>query len=253
MKTFNMFQKWTKFEIVWIVTAVVVITTLGFMWQDTLLGFISAISGILCVIMAAKGKIATFYFGAIQAGTYAYISYGYGLYGEAMLNAFFFLPFQVIGWILWFKNRKIKTEATHGEDVYAKRLTGKQWGFLIPIIIVAILGYAWVLTAIDAQQVRLDSAAVVLSVFAQLLMTFRYAEQWLMWIVINVLTITMWFLTLVQSGGNDWTVFAMWVAFLVNSVYGWLNWRKLSKTQEPENIVQEKFEETITDNPTVVA
>lgn len=241
MKITNMFKDWTLFEKLWIVIAVATITTLGFLWDDTLIGFISSIAGILCVIMAAKGKIATFYFGAIQASTYAYIAYTYQLYGEAMLNAFFFLPFQVIGWIVWFKNRKNKTEATRGEEVYAKRLTLKQWAILTPIIIVVVVGYAFLLESIGAQQVRIDSVAVVLSVFAQILMTLRFAEQWLLWIVINVLTITMWLLVLVQSGGNDWTVFAMWCAFLANSIYGWLNWRKLAKnqTQEKTNILEE--------------
>lgn len=240
MKIQNILKGWTVYEIAWLVIATGIITTLGFMWEDTLIGMISSISGILCVIMAAKGKLATFVFGTIQAATYAYISFGYGLYGEAMLNAFFFLPFQFIGFALWWKHRN-KTNTVAGEEIYAKRLSKKQWLYLIPIIITAVIAYGWFLTAIEAQQVRLDSMAVVLSVFAQFLMTFRYAEQWLMWIVINVLTITMWFLTLVQQNGNDWTVFAMWCAFLVNSIYGYLNWRKLAKNQpaEPAKIMEQ--------------
>lgn len=230
MKIANMFKNWTLFETIWIFVAVATITTLSVIWQDTWLGFISSISGILCVIFAAKGKIATFYFGVIQAGTYAYIAYGYGLYGEAMLNAFFFLPFQFIGWFLWYKNRKTANTAVKGEEVYAKKLGMKQWVILTPIILVAIGGYWFLLNFINATQPGLDSAAVVLSVFAQILMTLRYAEQWLLWIIINVITITVWFLTLVQSGGNDWAILAMWCAFLVNSVYGYINWRKLAKT-----------------------
>lgn len=228
-----MFKNWTLFEKIWIVAAIGIITTLSIIWQENWLGFVSSIAGILCVIMAAKGKISTFYFGFIQASTYAYISFGYGLYGEAMLNAFFFLPFQIIGWILWQKNRKKSGSSVRGEDVYAKRLSSKQWMFLAPIIVVSIIGYAFFLDSIGAQQVRLDSAAVVLSVFAQILMSLRFAEQWLLWIVINVLTITLWVITLVQSGGNDWAVLAMWGAFLINSVYGYWNWRKISTKPKP--------------------
>lgn len=229
MKIANMFKSWTLFEKIWIIVAVATITTISIIWKDNWLGFISSISGILCVILAAKGKIATFYFGAIQASTYAYIAYGYGLYGEAMLNAFFFLPFQFIGWFLWFKNRKTETKAVQGEDIFAKKLAAKQWFILIPIILAAIVGYWLILNAINATQPGLDSAAVVLSIFAQILMSLRFAEQWLLWIIINVITITVWVLTLVQSGGNDWAILAMWCAFLVNSVYGYINWLKLAK------------------------
>lgn len=240
MKIANMFQQWTLFEKIWIVTAVATVTVLSVIWDDTPIGFISTISGIICVILAAKGKIATFYFGAVQAGTYAYIAYGYGLYGEAMLNAFFFLPLQIVGWVLWFRNRKNIDEAVRGEDVYAKKLTGKQWLVLFPVLLVSVVAYGWFLTTISATLPGADSVAVVLSVFAQILMTFRYAEQWLMWIVINIITIGVWFVTLVTQNGNDWAVFAMWCAYLVNSVYGWLNWRRLAKADsgKPRIVVE---------------
>jgi hypothetical protein len=51
----------------------------------------------LCVVLVAKGKIANYYFGIVQTLTYAYIAYGYGLYGEVMLNALFYFPVQFIG------------------------------------------------------------------------------------------------------------------------------------------------------------
>lgn len=225
-------KDWTLFEKIWLFASVATLTILSFMWQDTLLGFISSISGILCVVLAAKGKIATFYVGIIQAGTYAYISYGYGLYGEAMLNAFFYLPTQFVGLYLWMKHRKGNQQAINGEDIFAKRLTKKQWFVLVPVIAAAIAIYMTLLVTIGAQQARIDSVAVVLSIFAQILLMLRFVEQWIIWIVVNALTIVLWFITLVTSGGNDWTIFAMWVAFLVNSIYGYVNWRKISKTKE---------------------
>ena len=45
----------------------------------------------------------------------------------------------------------------------------------------------------------------------------------------NVITVILWVVVLINSGGNDWSVLAMWVAFLVNSVYGYINWLKISK------------------------
>jgi nicotinamide mononucleotide transporter len=229
IKRWNFFKDWTLFEKIWLVVSAATLIVLSLLWQDTLLGLVSSVTGILAVVFAAKGKIATFYFGLIQAGTYAYIAYGYGLYGEAMLNAFFYFPTQIIGLILWMRHKKNKEVAVNGEDIYAKRLTRKQWAILIPVTLVAIIGYAFLLEHINAQQVRLDSIAVVLSIVAQTLLMLRFAEQWLLWIIVNVLTIALWFITLTQNQGNDWTILAMWVAFLVNSVYGYLNWRKLSK------------------------
>lgn len=234
----SLLQGWTKFELTWLAISTAVIIAVSVTTNSSWLSFVSSIAGILCVVFAAKGKIATYYAGIIQAGTYAYISYTYALYGEAMLNALFYFPLQFVGLWLWYKHSKKKNEAKQGEDVYAKRLNAKQWLILIPIIIVAVVAYAFVLSGLNAQQVRLDSAAVILSIVAQILMLLRFAEQWVLWIAVNVLSITLWTVTLIQNPegpngqGADWSLVAMWSAFLVNSIYGYINWLKLAKKDQ---------------------
>ncbi|MEG0259106.1 MAG: nicotinamide riboside transporter PnuC [Lysinibacillus sp.] len=230
-----MLKDWTLFEKAWLGISVAVITLLGFLWEDTLLGMISSISGIICVVLVAKGKISNYLFGIIQCSTYGYISYTYGLYGESMLNLLFFLPAQFIGFYLWWKNRK-NTDQINGEEVYAKRLNRKQWLYVLVFVIVTYICYSAYLVKIGANLAGLDGLAVVLSVVAQLLLALRFAEQWLMWIIINIITISLWIVILIQSGGNDWTVLAMWVAFLINSIYGYINWLRISKADgnDPE-------------------
>ncbi|MDQ0270998.1 nicotinamide riboside transporter PnuC [Cytobacillus purgationiresistens] len=225
----NIFKDWTIFEKIWLSVFTLVNVYLFFAWGDSLLGFISSITGMLCVVLVAKGKISNYYFGIIQTATYAYISYTYGLYGESMLNGLFYLPIQFIGIYLWNKN---KTEAsTIGEDVAVKRLSRQGWVILIIMSIVASAVYAYFLNLIGGQQVRLDSVAVVLSIVAQVLMLKRFAEQWVLWIVVNILSISLWLITLLKTGGNDWSMLVMWSAFLVNSVYGYINWIKMSNKQ----------------------
>lgn len=226
-----MLKQWTRYEKLWAITAISIITLVSILMKDNWIGFVSSITGIICVLMAAKGKISTFYFGIIQASTYAYLAYTYTLYGEAMLNAFFFLPIQFVGLYMWSKNKKQHGTSIIGEDITARKLTPKQWILVITGILIASSIYAIILETMNAAQVRLDSFAVIISIFAQILMLYRYAEQWIMWITVNVLTITLWGITLIQTGGGDWAIFTMWCAFLVNSIYGYLNWRKLNKLQ----------------------
>jgi len=225
----RMWNEWTIFEKIWLAVFTTINIYLFFAWEDSLIGLISSITGMICVVLVAKGKISNFYFGIIQTGTYAYISYTYGLYGETMLNGLFYLPFQFIGLYLWNKN---KTQAsTKGEDVIVKRLDKKQLIQLSLIVLVSTIIYAYFLHLIGGQQIRIDSAAVVLSVVAQILMVKRYAEQWALWIAVNILSISLWAIVLITTGGNDWSMFVMWSAFLINSVYGYINWIKISKKQ----------------------
>ncbi|MCY8228759.1 nicotinamide riboside transporter PnuC [Bacillus spizizenii] len=225
-----MLKEWTKFEKTWILIFTAINIYLYFALDDTLLGFVSSFTGMLCVVLVAKGKIANYYFGIIQTATYAYITYSYGLYGESMLNGLFYLPIQFIGIYLWSKHKA--STSTEGEDVSVKKLTRKGWLTLVIVSVISSLFYAKVLQLIGGQQVRIDSVAVVLSILAQILMLKRYAEQWILWIVVNSLSVVLWLITLTKTGGNDWSMLVMWVAYLVNSVYGYINWIKMSKKQE---------------------
>lgn len=222
-------SEWSLFERVWVVVFFGITIYLYFAFEDTTLGLISSVSGMICVVLVAKGKISNYLFGFIQASTYGYIAYTYGLYGESMLNLGFFLPIQFVGFYVWYKHKNNKEESVQGEDIYSKRLTKKGWLWVVGSFIVGAILYAELLFLLDAQQVRIDSMAVVLSVIAQILMIRQYAEQWIIWIIINVLTITLWVLTLKESGGTDYHMVVMWSAFLANSIYGYVNWLKINK------------------------
>ena len=223
----NLFKEWTWFERIWLLLFSIVNVFLYLKWDSGLIGLISAMSGMLCVVLVAKGKISNFVFGIVNTATYAYISYGYGLYGESMLNALFYLPTQFIGLWMWQRHRSVNK--MRDEDIEIKRLSVKGWAIVIASVVVGAYAYMHVLMALDAQQVRIDSVAVVMSVVAQILLTLRYAEQWVLWILVNLLSIVLWVVTLSQSGGSDYTMPVMWTAFLINSIYGWINWLKLQQ------------------------
>jgi len=225
----NILKGWTKFEVVWLVLFTAINVYLFFALDDTLLGLISSLTGMLCVVLVAKGKIANYYFGIVQCVTYAYISYTYSLYGEAMLNAFFYLPIQFIGIYLWSRNKV--GASTKGEEVEVNRMNSIQWLQFFVLVIVITGLYSFLLAAIGGKQIHLDSLSVVLSIGAQFLMLKRYAEQWIIWIVVNVLSIALWFIALTTSDGGNYSMLVMWTAFLVNSIYGYVNWIKLSKAQ----------------------
>ena len=223
----NLFKEWTWFERIWLLLFSIVNVFLYLKWDSGLIGLVSAMSGMLCVVLVAKGKISNFVFGIVNTATYAYISYGYGLYGESMLNALFYLPTQFIGLWMWQRHRSVNK--VRDEDIEIKRLSVKGWAIVVASVVVGAYAYMHMLMALDAQQVRIDSVAVVMSVVAQILLTLRYAEQWVLWILVNLLSIVLWVVTLSQSGGSDYTMPVMWTAFLINSIYGWINWLKLQQ------------------------
>lgn len=233
-KTFGHLSEWTIFERIWLALFTLINIALFFAMDDTILGLITSLSGMLCVILVAKGKISNYLFGFIQASLYGYISFGYGLYGETILNWAFYIPVQIIGAILWARAARKMSQAVQGEDIPVKALSARSKILGAAGSAIAITLYAWFLSAIGGKAVGLDSATNVLSVLAQFLMLGRYVEQWLMWIVINVLSIIMWGWVLYSQDGSAITMVVMWSALLVNSIYGYVNWRKMAKSQKVE-------------------
>ena len=232
-----MFKDSTLFEKVWLFASSLLILYLSFTWSDTLIGTIASLTGIICVVLSAKGKVSSFAFGTINAIAYGYVAYSYQLYGEAQLNLLFYLPLQFVGVYLWKKN--LTASSVAGEDIKIRFLGANKSLFVGVLISIAIVLYSIYLSSLDSRLFGLDSAAVVISIAAQILMLMRYAEQWLLWILVNVITIILWAVTLIESSGNDWTILVMYIAFLINSVYGAINWYSIANKQSQKGAVYE--------------
>lgn len=189
---------------------------------DTMIGMICGLSGVVCVALTAKGKISSYIFNFIQIITYMIICWHAGLYLEFGEQVFYFLVC-IYGVFMWAKNMKKNDDGT--EQVIAKKF--KWWHWIVVIVIVAIttllVGYFGDVI-LSSTLSYLDACTVALSVMAQLLMVWRYREQWAMWIAIDVVSMIMFALL------GQWSMVAMYVAWTVNAFYGWYNWSRLFKS-----------------------
>jgi len=213
------------FEKLWLSIATVLIIALSIFWKDNLIGIITSLTGVWCVILVAKGKILNYYVGIINVILYAYISFGWAYYGEVMLNLGYFLPLQFVGIVFWKKNlNKNKTE------VIAKRMSIKSIIFWSIVCSAAILAYGYILKALGGSLPFFDSISTVLSVIAMIFMILRYLEQWVLWIIVNIVSIILWWYAMLQ-GGTDISILLMWVAYLFNAIWGLVNWVKMYKKE----------------------
>jgi len=257
MKLWNDF---TKFEKVWLATFTFAImtTTIWFSYLYTdyssitniilnwFVSPVSALTGIVCVVLAAKGKISTFTWGVVNCLTYGTLAFLTGVYGDAIINLLYFLPLQFVGFAVWKKKMK-------GDTVVSEKLNN-------PVItavaaILAWIGFSSLLSGTDgflvqtfAQNsifytampkglgVMIDASTEVLQFFGQLLMTVAKRAQWYFWIATNAVSIFIWSVILVSDFAGT-AAFAvptliMWGSFLINSIYGLTQW---GSRIQPEN------------------
>lgn len=219
------FKGWTVKEMIWLWVAT--ITTLAISVKtSTAIETVCAVTGIMGAIFIAKGKISGYFTGIISTVLYVYVSYSYGLYGETIVYAILFVPMQFIGYYIWAKNSTVNKDTI---EVIKKKLSVKNRIKVIFGTLAVICVYAIFIKFIEGKKPGLDSATSILSILATILMMYRYAEQWVVWIVVNVVAVIMWFIVMRESGYQGAASLVMWVMFLINSIYGYYSWFKESK------------------------
>lgn len=186
------------------------------------LSIIAGIAGVISVVLCAKGKTVFYFIGFVQTISYLFLAWEAKFYGEVLENIFYFVT-MIWGIFVWKKNSVQNDDGT--EDVASKKFTVKQWIVSIIATIIATVAMGYWLDSIGSAQAYTDAATNVLAVFAQILMVRRYREQWLWWLIIDLLCIKLWWVA------GNWTMVAMYVAWTINCIYGWVNWSKLNKNQ----------------------
>ena len=197
-----------------------------------LVGSVAGIAGVLCVVLVAKGSIWNYLFGIINVSMYAYISYKADLYGDAALNALYYVPMQFIGWWQWRKRGAAMSQAEAGDrgvQVKARRFTWEQRLMLGLGCAAAVIVGGYVLKYFGDPQPFKDSATTVLSVVAQALMALAFMEQWALWIVTNIISVIMWCICVARGDAHAGVMVIMWVFYLLNSLNGLRVWLRLSR------------------------
>jgi nicotinamide mononucleotide transporter pnuC len=91
----------------------------------------------------------------------------------------------------------------------------------------ALLGSSWLgISVATPQNPLIDAAATALSCTGMWLISRKYMEHWLIWIVVNLGYVGMYVMQL----NYFWA--GLFFLYLVMSVVGWLEWRKLHQQQQ---------------------
>ena len=197
---------------------------LGEGW-DTL-GFIVAVTGIINLVLCAKGNIWNYLFGIVYNAIYVYIAWKSRLYADSAIYLLYYLPMQFAGWAHWKKNQNQESGA-----VNARHLDRKTALVLLATAAVLIPLFAWILSRpfIADSQPWLDSVTTVVSILAMYLMVKAIAEQWYIWIVLDAVQCVKWAIATARGEEHAALMLVMFAFFLANAVYGLIQWNGLAK------------------------
>lgn len=182
--------------------------------KDSLISLISGVTGIISVILCSQRKISFYFFGFIQLGTYMYLAWQQRFYGELIENVFYIIT-MLIGIVVWLKNYN-----TEEQIVESKRLSDRLFYIIcsIMVFICVLFGY-YMKYFTDNTQPFMDSFSTVPAFIAQTLLMLRYREQWIFWIIIDVVSIFMWMFA------DNWIMVIQFIFWTMNCIYGYKKWK----------------------------
>lgn len=174
----------------------------------------AVILGLINVTLIIRRNIWNYPFGVVMVILYARIFYDYQLYSDALLQIYF-LVIQIYGWWYWLRGRDLDGL------VIVERLPVRQIPYYV---LIAIVGLALLGTSMDrltdADFPYWDGSIAILSVLAQFLMSRRLLESWFLWITVDLLAISLFWVK------GLYPTTALYVVFLVLATIGLLNWTR---------------------------
>ena len=220
---------WKKCEIFWLIFANAALLAISLYLGDSVIGIAASLTGVTCVILCGKGKMSTYLFGTVNVILYALVAWQAKYYGDVMLNLLYYFPTNILGWFVWKKNMDTKTQ-----EVTKKRMTVKQDIIAAVLSAAGIIGYSFILKLLGGNLPVIDSMSTVLSVVAQILMIKRFTEQWIIWILVDAVSVIMW-IAAFFNGTESIAVLLMWTIYLVNAVIMFVKWYRDSRGEvKPE-------------------
>lgn len=182
--------------------------------KNSLISLISGVTGIISVILCSQRKISFYFFGFIQLGTYMYLAWQQRFYGELIENVFYIIT-MLIGIVVWLKNYN-----TEEQIVESKRLSDRLFYIICStmVFICVLFGY-YMKYFTDNTQPFMDSFSTVPAFIAQTLLMLRYREQWIFWIIIDVVSIFMWMFA------DNWIMVIQFIFWTMNCIYGYRKWK----------------------------
>jgi nicotinamide mononucleotide transporter len=178
--------------------------------NDTLLSFISGSLGVFAVVFCSQRKLISYVFGIAQLVTYLVIVWQECLWAKVGENIFYLIT-MFIGFFIWNNHYE-------SDKVETKKLTLSNILFMICGTVAGSFLVGYGLTFTNDAHPYFDAFTTLPAFIAQFLMIFRYREQWLFWLIIDLGCLILWIII------GNWCMVAQYVFWIANCFYGWYKW-----------------------------
>ncbi|MBO5007802.1 MAG: nicotinamide mononucleotide transporter [Clostridia bacterium] len=218
----------SKSEIIlWGFSVIMIIISFAMFDRVNYITLTASLIGVTSLIFNAKGNPFGQLLMIIFSVLYGIISYTFSYYGEMITYLGMTAPMALFALISWLRN---PYKGNHAQ-VTVNNLKLKEYILmLIPTAIVTWVFYH-ILTAFDTANIIPSTISVTTS-FIAVYLTFRRSPYFALAYASNdIVLIVLWILAL-RVNISYVSVIICFVMFLINDLYGFINWKKMQKLQQ---------------------
>jgi len=176
---------------------------------------IGAASGLLCVWLIIRENIWNWPVGLAYALVSLLVFYNARLYADLVLHVFYVFM-NGYGWYYWLRGAGAR--GSEGRLVVA-RLSMRSASLLGVATLIGIIAMGWLFDYYtDADLAYWDSTTTVMSFAAMWMAAHKYIENWIVWLVIDVLA------TGIYIFKGIWPYAVLYGLYIPMAVWGWMAW-----------------------------
>ncbi|MDE7451486.1 MAG: nicotinamide riboside transporter PnuC [Alistipes sp.] len=178
--------------------------------------------GLLYLWLEYRADIWLWVVGLIMPVVHGVLYYRSGLYADCSMQVYYVLA-GLYGWVVWQRSRRQKnpTAQTTGTSFAIARTPLRQVPLLVGAYALVHVGIYWVLVRFTNSTVPFwDSFTTALSVVAMWMLSRKYAEQWLVWLVVDLTTVGLYCYKEIPFTAG------LYLLYSALSVAGYLRWNR---------------------------
>ena len=181
---------------------------------STCVELIGVVLGIVTVYLSARENVWSWPTALVNAAMFVIVFFRTGLYSDFGLQIIYFV-LSLYGWYEWLYGGANRTE------LHVTRTPARLW---LIFVMIGLVSWA-VLSAITSRLPHaalpyMDSALVTVSLIAQYMMTKKYLENWILWIVVDVFYVGMFIYKKLNLTAFNYLV------YLALAFVGYAAWRR---------------------------
>ena len=189
---------------------------------------IASLIGVTALIFVAKGDVLGQVLTVVFAFVYAVVSYRFRYWGEMITYLGMTAPIAVMAVITWIKNPYKRGE------VKVRHTTPKLWTGLIAAALIVTFIFYFILRYFDTPNLVVSTISITTSFLAATLTMLRSPYYALFYAANDVVLIVLW----MMATATDISYLPMvicFVMFLLNDLYGFVNWQRMKRRQERDS------------------